>query len=187
MPVAACEDPEAVVLPLWRTVVEAVCVDPEEELRAVDPEAVEVEPEERTGVPALAEPELERLVAVEPEERAVPEVVRTVVRPLLVTFELETVVSLRSTLARPDWEEPVVVVLAPEEAALMLVEEERVEEEELRAVFCAWMGAATRKRQAARAEILLIVFISKCLNHKFSAKYEIFPNSLTFSFYICML
>ena len=183
------------MLPLWRTVVEAVCVDPEEELRAVDPEAVEVEPEERTGVPELAEPELERLVelelerlvAVEPEERAVPEVVRTVVRPLLVTFELETVVSLRSTVARPDWEEPVVVVLAPEEAALMLVEEERVEEEELRAVFCAWMGAATRRRQTARAEILLIVFISKCLNHKFSAKYEIFPNSLTFSFYICML
>lgn len=130
VPVAACDEPEAVVLPLWRTVVDAVCVDPEEELRAVDPEAVDVDPEERTGVPELA-------VLVDPEERVVPEVVRTVVRPLLVTFELETVVSLRSTLALPDWEEPVVVVFAPEDAALMLVEEDRVEEEELRAVFCA--------------------------------------------------
>ena len=84
-----------------------------------------VEPEERTGVP-------EEVLLVEPEE-----VVRTVVSPLLVTLELETVVSLRSTLARPDCEEPVVVVLAPEDAARIEVDCERVEDEELRAVFWA--------------------------------------------------
>lgn len=107
--------------------------------RVVDPEAVELPL--RTGVV----------------------VVRTVVRPLLVTFELETVVSRRSMLVRPDWEEPVVVVLAPEDAARMVVddEDERAEEEDPLAVFCAKSGAVPvrRRKQAAAAEILCNLFI----------------------------
>ncbi len=90
-------------------------------------------------------------------------VVRTVVNPLLVTLELDTVVSRRSMLVRPDCEEPVVVVLAPEEVARIVVEVdvERAEEEEPLAVVWARSGAvpARRRMQAVAAEILCKLLI----------------------------
>ena len=161
---------------LWRTVVVAVW-------------------EERDGVPA-ADVELPEVRVVVPVDvRAVlSEVVRTVVRPLLVTLELETCVSLRSTLARPDWDEPVVVVLAPDEAARTVVEDRlvvpREEEVELRVVWAS-SGAIAASRSAAVAVILRKVFICKqffVVNAtKNRCKIRIFPENPTFSFYICML
>ena len=152
--VAEPEDGRAVALEDW---VEVPCrvVDPEAELplRTLD-DAEDEEPE--GGVVRVEE-------AVELPLRTGVVVVRTVVRPLLVTFELETVVSRRSMLVRPDWEEPVVVVLAPEDAARMVVddEDERAEEEDPLAVFCAKSGAVPERRrmQAAAAEILCNLFI----------------------------
>ena len=185
-----------VVLPLcWEDPCEALCwevpcwrvvwlVVPEDCLAVVLEDWVAVVPEEAVEDPARAvvPEEVEPCLVVELEEVVVPplrtgvEVVRvedvvvlTVVSPLLVTLELETVVSLRSTEARPDWEDPVVVVLAPEEAARTVVAEREDEVVELpRTGVWALSGtAATSKRaQAAAIEVLynMVVFL------KFTAK-----------------
>ena len=157
--------------------VECWAVDPEdcravalEDCVALLPE--EVLPEAELPLRTVDDEEdvlLEEDVVVREVEEVVPPlrtgvvVVRTVVNPLLVTLELDTVVSRRSMLVRPDWEDPVVVVLAPEEVARIVVEVdvERAEEEEPLAVVWARSGVvpARRRMQAAAAENLCKLLI----------------------------
>lgn len=183
-------------LPLcWEVPCEAfcewdVCVDPcwrdvwlavPEDCRTVVPEDCVAEEEEAVELP---------LLTVEPDEAVVPPlrtgvaeddcvevvlegavVVLTVVRPLLVTLELETVVSLRSIVARPDWEDPVVVVLAPEEAARTVVVDDREEEAEEPPRTGVWAlsgSAATsiRAHAAAREALCNILIFIKTMQNK---------------------
>ena len=97
----------------------------------------------------VAEPDVWVLLPV----RTGVDVVRTVVRPLLVTLELVTVVSLRSTPTRPAWEEPVVVVLAPDDEARTVVCADAVVEK-----------AASRSAMPAAAKIRWMIFISVQIN-----------------------
>ncbi|MBR5699802.1 MAG: hypothetical protein IKX37_01775 [Bacteroidales bacterium] len=150
-------DPEvcrAVVLDDW------VALLPEEVLPEAELPLRTVDDEEDVLLEDVVVRDVE---AVVPPLRTGVEVVRTVVNPLLVTLELDTVVSRRSMLVRPDWEEPVVVVLAPEEVARIVVEVdvERAEEEEPLAVVWARSGTvpARRRMQAAAAEILCKLLI----------------------------
>lgn len=183
-------------LPLcWEVPCEAfcewdVCVDPcwrevwlavPEDCRTVVPEDCVAEEEEAVELP---------LLTVEPDEDAVPPlrtgvveddcvevvlegavVVLTVVRPLLVTLELETVVSLRSIVARPDWEDPVVVVLAPEEAARTVVVDDREEEAEEPPRTGVWalsgsVATSIRAHAAAREALCNILIFIKTMQNK---------------------
>ena len=164
----------------WRAVALEDCVADEE--AAVELPLRTVEPDEDVVVEPCLEVEAEAVVL--PLRTGVEEddcvdvvlvgavVVLTVVRPLLVTFELETVVSFRSTEARPDWEDPVVVVLAPEDAARTVVadrDDEVVDEPPRTGVWALSGTAATsRKAQAAAMDALrnIVIFIKTSQNKK---------------------
>ena len=162
-----------------RTVVPEDCVADEEE--AVELPLRTVEPDEDAVLP-LREVELDEAV-VPPLRTGVAEddcvevvlegavVVLTVVRPLLVTLELETVVSLRSIVARPDWEDPVVVVLAPEEAARTVVVDDREEEAEEPPRTGVWalsgsVATSIRAHAAAREALCNILIFIKTVQNK---------------------